>query len=344
MIDNIGNTSEITLTIFQQAVKVTVSLKKGFWDKTGLLTSETKGENNFTLLISMTKHQLTSGSMTASSSEKNKIASLIIESALCGLHYSLFFNCNWEREIFSLEELKLLMLSLRNDECDEGDGSSHKLKNWSNLSSIKQFFQNEDKCLNAMQMHHNITNEKKKGKEKTQIQLDSSSCLNNLRLPWLSHKLLLWLKYTEIVPYWMQYRSSCYRDFINGVFSKQVLTSQLEYNQIFFQKNLQNIIHEKRSIPSTSSKCNLKLEYFLKAVSEGIHGNICHMFNFLFHFSSVPTGSETIKIIDSWALRSIFCLCIKHSSWWADVLETLWKQGIKHSISFLAWAFQSNES
>lgn len=94
MIDNIGNTSEITLTIFQQAVKVTVSLKKGFWDKTGLLTSETKGENNFTLLISMTKHQLTSGSMTASSSEKNKIASLIIESALCGLHYSLFFNCN----------------------------------------------------------------------------------------------------------------------------------------------------------------------------------------------------------------------------------------------------------
>ena len=39
---------------------------------------------------------------------------------------------------------------------DEGDGSSHKLKTWSNLSAIKQFFPNEDKCLNAMQIHHNI--------------------------------------------------------------------------------------------------------------------------------------------------------------------------------------------
>lgn len=44
---------------------------------------------------------------------------------------------------------------------DEGDGSSHRLKKWSNLSTVQQFFQNEDKHLKAMQLYHNTPNARK---------------------------------------------------------------------------------------------------------------------------------------------------------------------------------------
>lgn len=59
----------------------------------------------------------------------------------------------------------------------------------------------------------------------------------NWRAPWYFHKLLLHL---EILLCWMQCRSSYnfIRDFVHGMFSKQLLTCHLGFNQIFFQKKI----------------------------------------------------------------------------------------------------------